>query len=54
MWLSKHKYGVLMSNYVRIIEYERVVLTYLHAGLFLRNLFAALTFLYIIVPLYEY
>jgi hypothetical protein len=42
-----------MHNYVCIIEYESVVLTCLHAGLFLRKLFAALAFVWIVLPLYE-
>jgi len=42
-----------MHNYVRIIEYEIVVLTCLHAGRFLRKLFDALTFVFITLSLYE-
>jgi hypothetical protein len=42
-----------MNNYVHIIEFESVVLTCLHAGLFLRKLFAALAFVCIVLLLCE-
>jgi len=42
-----------MYNNVGIIDYGSVVVTCLHAGLFLRKLFAALTFVLIILSLYE-
>jgi hypothetical protein len=42
-----------MRNYVRIIEYEDVMLTRLRAGLFLRKLFSASAFVCIILSLHE-
>jgi len=51
--LIEYIWRVLMHNNVGIIDYVSVVLTCLHAGLFLRKLFAALTFVLIILSLYE-
>jgi hypothetical protein len=42
-----------MHNYVRFNEYENVMLTCLHEGLFLRQPFAALVFVFIFLPWHE-
>jgi len=42
-----------MYNNVGIIDYVSVVLTCLHAGLFVRKTFSALAFVFIISSLYE-
>jgi hypothetical protein len=42
-----------MHNCVRVVEYERAVLTCLHDGLFLIHLFAALVFVCIFLPWHE-
>jgi hypothetical protein len=52
-FLIEYKWSVLMHNCVGITEYERVVLTCLRAGLFLRKLFDALAFVCIILLLCE-
>ena len=44
---------VLMHNNVRIIDYGSVLLTCLHAGLFLRKAFSAVAFVCVISSLYE-
>jgi hypothetical protein len=46
-YLIEYKWKVLMHNCVLITEYETVVLTCLHAGRFLRKVFAALAFVFI-------
>jgi len=43
----------LMHNNVRIIDYVSVMLTCLYSGRFLRKVFAALAFVFIILSLYE-
>jgi len=51
--LIKYIWRVLMYNNVGIIDYVSVVLTCLHAGLFVRKTFSALAFVFIISSLYE-
>jgi len=51
--LIKYIWRVLMHNNVGIIDYGSVVLTCLHAGLFLRKTFCALAFVFVISSLYK-